>query len=288
MKKIVKLSTIVLLCTFFFSAVCTGGNQVVYKGTVSGVNGGTIVADSLAITFPRGIATTDIRISIEKNSDRPSINGTKKQIDAYNQFRFIGSTYKITANPKRFDRPYVLTLNFDPAEFDRLQEGEIPIIISISNDGILDFPEVLFPDLPNGLITVKSSHFSHVAFTAAPHEAIMAFATNKDQLSRPSPSPSPESTFEKPDHPASITDAEFNNKTDAYKKAHPPAPPQETITAAEFNKILLEYRTAKDAYYAALKSSGDKHIVKNIDGLYKTYKEKYDAYIKATQKKMVN
>ena len=267
MKKIAMLSMMVILGIFFFSVECTASDEVIYRGTISGRKGGTIVAGTLAITFPSGIANMDIGISIAKKNNLPAISGTRKQMEAYKAFKFIGSAYKVSATPKQFNKPFMITINFDPSELDNLKEDEIPIMILVSDEGKLEFPEVFFPNLANGLITVKSSHFSSVAFTAAPHQAIMAFA------------PAAQATDS-----VSISDSEFKSKTQAYEKAHPPAPAQETITQSKLDEIGKDYIKAKNAYYAALKSGN----TTNIDKLYEAYKKLYDIYVNATQKKVEN
>lgn len=167
MKKMFKLSTIVLLCISSFLSGCNWGSENIYSGQVSGVNGGTINAGSLAITLPHGIGRDNISISIEKSTDIPVIKGSEEQQKAYKQLRFIGPIYKITASQKQFEKSFSLMVRFDPSEFDRLKKGEILQVISISDDGETVFPKVVYSDLRKGVITVKSSHFSIIGLIAA-------------------------------------------------------------------------------------------------------------------------
>lgn len=177
MKKMVKLSTIVLLCISLILSGCNWGSENIYSGQVSGVNGGTINAGSIAITLPRGIGRDNISISIDKGTDIPAIKGSEEQQKAYKQFRFIGPIYKITASQKQFEKSFFLMVRFDPSEFDRLKEGEILHVISISDDGIAAFPKVVYSDFRKGVITVESSHFSWISLIASSPKAVAILLT---------------------------------------------------------------------------------------------------------------
>lgn len=301
-RRITAMKKVAMLCIVVLAgmSICLAGcSEEIYNGQVSGSQGGKISAENLEIILPAGISNNNINLAIYSGADVPEIQGTERQREAYEHFRFIGPIYKIEASPNQFRSPFYLTLKIDSAELSGLKASEILNVVSISDNGILEFPAVFFRSRQGDLITIMANHFSDYGAVATDPATLAAFANavtannrqqkyneaieERDRVQR-------EYEQLQKEYEATMARNKQNSgnqrQTDTAQVTKPTPPPVVNIPVTDKTRlagILKEYADAKadyDAYRAGrITPSG----ATDHNKIAARYQKAYQAYVEAVK-----